>query len=250
MPSEELKVNFVNWENTQKCPSVLYVDLEVLVDAVKVAKRKSTVVLQRQAPASYWAVLVDGRTNSVVAESFYRGEDSINRLMNCLRRLTKWCYSERQKYKNSNDVLNKSHQNSYLASALDMKYCICNDFVAVAPLIHLCLSMGKILGKADSNCSLRAKTKCILPVLFHDLSRYDAHHILKFLSVRPVEKLSAISRTDEVYVSFSLRINCSGYICIVGKHVPLYSEISFLESFQFVSQSLESLAKTIQTSSL
>ena len=68
--------------------------------------------------------------------------------------------------------------------------------------------------------------------------------------VRPGEKLSAISRTDEVYFSFSQRIIFSENICKDGRHVPLYSEIRFLDSFQFMSQSLESLAKTMETSSL
>ena len=35
-----------------------------------------------------------------------------------------------------------------------------------------------------------------------------------------------------------------------GRHVPLYREIRFLDSFQFMSQSLESLAKSMQSSSL
>ena len=131
-----------------------------------------------------------------------------------------------------------------------MNSCICNDFVAVSPVIHHCHSTGKVLGIAQSNCNLRAQTKRIIPVLFHNLSRYDAHHILKSLIVRPGEKLSAISRTDEVYISFSLRIKFSEYICKDGRHVPLYSQIRFLDSFQFMSQSLESLAKTMQTSSL
>ena len=86
MPSEELKLKFVNWEKTQKCPLVVYADLEALNVAVNVAKGKSTVILERQVPASNGAILVDDRTNSVTAESFYRGEDSINTLMNCLRR--------------------------------------------------------------------------------------------------------------------------------------------------------------------
>ena len=250
MPSEELKLKFVNWEKTQKCLFVVYVDLEALNVAVNVAKGNSTVILERQVPASYAANLVNGRTNSVIAESFYRGEDSINRLMNCLRRWNNWCDSERQKFKNLNGVMSKSHQKAYLASAVNMNCCICNDFVAVSPVIHHCHSTGKVLGIAHSNCNLRAQTKRILPVLFHNLSKYDAHHILKSLIVRPSEKLSAISRTDEVYISFSLRIKFYEYICKDGRHVPLYSEIRFLDSFQFMSQTLEGLAKTMQTSSL
>ena len=85
MPSEELKLKFVNWVKTRKCPFIVYADLEALNVAVNVAKGKSTVIFERQVPTSYGVILVDGRTNSVIAESFYRGEDSINRLMNCLR---------------------------------------------------------------------------------------------------------------------------------------------------------------------
>ena len=53
MPSEELKLKFVKWEKTQKCPFVVYADLEALNVAGNVAKGKSTVILERQAPASY-----------------------------------------------------------------------------------------------------------------------------------------------------------------------------------------------------
>ena len=247
MPSEELKLKFANLEKTQKCPFVFYTDLEALNVAVNVAKGKSTVILKRQVPAGYGAILVDGRTNSVIAESFYRGEHSINTLMNCLHRWNNWCDSERQKFENSNDLISKSHQKAYLASAVDMNCCICNDFVAVSPVIHHCHSTGKVLGIANSNCNLRAQTKRNLPVLFHNLSRLDAHHISKSLNVRPGEKLSAVSRTDEVYISFSLRIKFSKYICKDGRHVSLYSENRFLDSFQFMSQSLESLTRTMQT---
>ena len=247
MPSEELKLN---WEKTQKCPFVVYADLEALNVAVNVAKGKRTVIFERQVPASYGAILVNGRTNSGIAESFHRGEDSNNTLMNGLRRWNNWCDSERQKLKKLNDVMSKGHEKAYLASAVDMTCCTCNDFVAVSPVLHHCHSTEKVLGTAHSNCNLHAQTKRILPVLFHNLSRYDAHHILKSFIVRPGEKLSAISRTDEVYISFSVRTKFSEYICKDGRHVPLYSEIRFLDSFQFMSHSLESRAKTIQTSSL
>ena len=170
MPSE-LKLKFVNWEKTQKCSIVVYAVLEALKVAVNVAKGKSTVILERHVPASYRSILVDGRTNSSIAEYFYRGEDSINRLMNCLRRWNKWCNSERQKFNNVKNVMSKSHQKAYLASAVDMNCCICNDFVGVLPAIQHCHSTGKVWGSAHSNCNLRVQTKRILPVLFHNLSR-------------------------------------------------------------------------------
>ena len=250
MPSEELKLKFVNWEKTQKGPFVVYADLQALNVAVNVAKGKSTVIFERQVLASYGAIPVGGRPNSVIAGSFYRGEDSINILMNCLRKRNNWCDSERQKSENLNDVMSKSHQKAYLASAVDMNCCICNDFVAVSPVLHHCHSTGKILRIAHSICNLRAQSKHILPVVFHNLSSHNAHHLLKSLIVRPGEKLSAISRNYKVYISFSLRIDFSEYICKNGRHMPLRSEIHFLDSFQFFSQSPQNVAKTTQTSSL
>ena len=113
IPSEEMELKFFIWQKTQKCASVVYADLEALNTAVNVAKRKSIVFLERQVQISYGAILLDGRTNSVIAESFYRGEDSINRLMNGLRIRNIWSDSERQKFKNLNDVMSKSQQNAY-----------------------------------------------------------------------------------------------------------------------------------------
>ena len=86
---------------------------------------------------------MDGLTNSVFAESPNRGEDSIFTLMNCFRRWNNWCDWERQKFKNLNDVMSKSHQKAYLVSAVEMNCCICNDFVAVSLLYIIAIQRGK-----------------------------------------------------------------------------------------------------------
>ena len=49
---------------------------------------------------------------------------------------------------------------------------------------------------------------------------------------------------------FSLRINVSEYTRKDGRHVPLHSGIRFSDSFQFMSQSLDNLANTMETSSV
>ena len=130
------------------------------------------------------------------------------------------------------------------------KCCICGEVVQACPVVHDCHSSGKIIGVAHSKCNLQARTKRFLPIFFHNLSRYDAHHIVKQPILLPDEKLSAISHTDEVYISFSLRMKVPQYTCKDGRVVPLYSEIRFLDSFQCMSQSLEGLAKTMATSKL
>ena len=125
----------------------------------------------------------------------------------------------------------------------------CGEVVQACPVVHHCYSSGKIIRVAHSKCNLQARTKRFLPAFFHNLSRYDAHHIVKQLILLPDGKLSAISRTDEVYISFSLRMKVSQYTC-KDERVVLYSEIKFLDSFQFISQSLAGLAETMATSKL
>ena len=74
---------------------------------------------------------------------------------------------------------------------------------------------------------------------------YDAHHIIKNLKLLPGEKLSAISRTDGTYISFSISVPVGSFYTKIGKQVTVTNSIRFLDSFQFMSQSLDSLAKTL-----
>ena len=113
-------------------------------------------------------------------------------------------------------------------------------------VIHHCHLSGTIFGVALSKCNLRARTTNFLPVFFHNLSRYDAHHILKHLKLKVGEELSAIAKTDEIYISFSINIPVGTCKMQSGQLVKLYQSLRFLDSYQFVSQSLENLAKTLK----
>ena len=79
---------------------------------------------------------------------------------------------------------------------------------------------------------------------FHNLSRYDAHHIIKHLKLNNGEKLSAIAKTDETYISFSLDVPVERFKSKSAQHIVLYHSLRSLDSFQFMSQSIDSLAKT------
>ena len=112
-------------------------------------------------------------------------------------------------------------------------------------VIHHCHLTGENIGVALSKCNLRAKTTRFLPVFFHNLSRYDAHHIIKCLKLNDGEKHSAIAKNDETYISFSLDKPMERFESKLGQNVVLYHSLRFLDSFQFMSQILNSLAKTV-----
>ena len=81
-------------------------------------------------------------------------------------------------------------------------------------------------------------------MFFQNLSRYDAYHIIKHLNPKANETLSAISRTDEVYISFSVSIPVGSYTTKKTKIVKISNALRLLDSFQFMTES--SLAKTLK----
>ena len=133
-------------------------------------------------------------------------------------------------------------------SPMTINCCICEDWITLSErVIHHCHLTGKVFGVAHSSCNLKAWSTSYLPKFFHNLSRYDAHHIIKNLTLLYGEKLCAISRTDEVYNSFSVSVHVGSFYTKNHKNATITNNLRFLDSFQFVSQSLDSLAKTLKT---
>ena len=64
MPLQSPTIEFVNWEKTQKCPFVVYVDLEAInVASAQFPQTKyRTREIERRYAASFGAVLVDSRS--------------------------------------------------------------------------------------------------------------------------------------------------------------------------------------------
>ena len=177
--------------------------------------------------------------------SFYRGQNCIDKLLSVLREWTLWCYHEKQTFRWLR--ISKSEREKYLSG--DSKICcICGKNAEKSTrVIHHCHLTGEIFGVAHSKCNLRARSSNFLPIFFHNFSRYDSHHILKNLQLKPGEKLSAISKTDETYTSVSIAVPVGSYKDKRNRIVSLYHSLRFLDSLQFMPQSLDALAKTLQS---
>ena len=89
--------------------------------------------------------------------------------------------------------------------------CICekNFLITEEKVVHHCHLTGTVLGVAHSACNLAVTVGSFLPVLFHNLSRYDAHHIVKYLCGRktkfPLQKQEPRRRLFLFGFNFLLR---------------------------------------------
>ena len=89
---------------------------------------------------------------------------------------------------------------------------------------------GSYNGAYCVRCNMEMRLPRHLPILCHNLSKYDAHFILTALSQfnRPI---TVIPATTETYISFSVQVDDI--------------ELRFLDSFRFMSTSLEKLVKAL-----
>ena len=105
-----------------------------------------------------------------------------------------------------------------------------------------CHYTGLYRGPAHSLCSLRYKIPSYIPVVFHNLSAYDAHLFIRELGAHTSD-MEVIAKNKD-YISFSVKVPVDSYIDKNGEEKDKLIELRFIDSFKFMSSSLDSLTKS------
>ncbi len=92
-----------------------------------------------------------------------------------------------------------------------------------------CHRTGNYRGAAHNACNISYFNNRYLPVVFHNLRGYDSHLILKkaFEIVKDGESKNAIPNSGDKFMTFSI------------------GNLKFIDSFQFMTVSLETLVKSL-----
>ena len=101
---------------------------------------------------------------------------------------------------------------------------------------------------AHMKCNLRYKIPPYIPIMFHNLSGYDAHLFIKELASSAdgsIGHMGVIAKSKEDYISFSIKVEVDKYID--KKEIERLKEIKlkFTHSFKFMSSSLDSLVNNL-----
>ena len=110
-----------------------------------------------------------------------------------------------------------------------------------------CHYTGRYRGPAHTKCNLQYKIPSYIPIVFHNLSGYDTHLFIKELTASSTDgaKMGVIAKNKEDYISFSIKVEVDKYIDKNGIEKRKEIELRFIDSFKFMSRSLDSLVNNL-----
>ena len=95
-------------------------------------------------------------------------------------------------------------------------------------------------------CKLRYKIPSHIPIVFHNLSGYDAHLFIRELGKKfDKGKIGVIAENKEKYISFNVDVVVDEYVNELGKVKEKKIQLRFIDSFRFMVSSLDSLTNNL-----
>ena len=107
-----------------------------------------------------------------------------------------------------------------------------------------CHYSGLYRGTAHSSCNLKYKIPNYIPVIFHNLTGYDAHLFIRELA-KYTAGMGIIAKNTEDYISFSIKVEVDKYINKNGNERKKEMELRFIDNIKFMSSSLDSLVNNL-----
>ena len=232
-------VYFKNYHKSLPVPFSIYADFETTpekVSSCQPSDRKSyTQQYQKHTACSFGYKVVchyDQKYSGDVV--IYRGEDPIEKFMKCMFEEVKNCQKIIRENFNKPSKMTKEDEEAF-RKATHCHICEKKYKVDDEPVRDHCHVTGKYRGSAHQTCNLKLQIsaeKIKIPVIFHNLKGYDSHFIINELGelIKKGKEISinVIAQNAEKYMAF-----------YINKH------LSFIDSFAFMSSSLEKLASNL-----
>ena len=244
MPEKGSFISFIHHNRSIKVPFVVYADFEAFTEEIPISKQNEkfsfTQKYQRHRPSGfcYKIVCFDEQLfnqKPVLFRAESEDEDISAIFVEMLERDIK---TIQEKFDFSKKMIFTFKDKDDFEKA---RVCwICQkEFGESKKVRDHCHFTGKYRGAAHVKCNLQFKKPKFTPVIFHNLSGYDAHLFVKNLG-KSEGNIKCIPNNEEKYISFSKEIVVGEYENKKGEKVEVKHEIRFLDSFKFMA-SLESL---------
>ena len=246
MPKQDSTIEFKDRQNQFRVPFIMYADFESILEPMDPVELGS--------PSQPYTNEVDQHTPSgwcVYSKFAYRDVDNplrIYRGKDCIVTFCNYIKGEaRRLYHMFTELpmgpLTKKQWKKYKPSS-KCHFCYKPFTLRDLKVRDHCHYTGLYRGPAHSLYKLRHKIPSYIPVVFHNLSGYDAHLFIRELGGHASD-MEVITKKKEDYISFSIKVPVDSYIDKNGEEKDKLIELRFIDSFKFMSSSLDSLNKNL-----
>ena len=253
MPDKDNKIlKFNNFHKQQPVPFVIYADFEAITEKIQGCQQNNessyTEAYQRHTDCGYGYKVVccydDKYTKPI---QLYRGKKAVYKFMENMLEEVKYCKKVMKKHFDKplrmTEVDEEEFKKATTCHICDKKYT--EKDIRVRDHCHI---TGKYRGSAHQDCNLKLRInpkEIKIPVIFHNLRGYDSHFIMQEIGAivknntytkngKEIKMdINAIPNNMEKYMAFML-----------GNH------LTFIDSFQFMSSSLDKLVSNLPAEAL
>ncbi|XP_019886947.2 uncharacterized protein LOC105278604 [Ooceraea biroi] len=235
LPNEEDKwLQFTHYNRKERMPFIVYTDLECILQKTEEDDPK---LYQRHQVFSIGYYVRCSYDDSLSGYRSHRDTDCISWFVEELRSI-----AYRMKASLSRNVpmveLTRDEREKF-DSATQCHICkkpFAPDDTRVRDHCHL---TGRYRGPAHANCNLNYRDSHTIPIVFHNLSGYDAHFIVKELASNFKGNVDVLPINKEKYISFTKHVY--GFD---DNKTPWHNhmQLRFIDSFKFLSSSLDKLS--------
>ena len=247
MPKEGSSISFIHHNRSIKVPFVIYADFEAFTKEIQTTPQSDKVSFtqkyQHHQPSGFcYKIVGQNIKRCVLFRAMDENEDVSQKFVEMLEEDIKKIFKQFN-FSKKMLPLTKKEQSEFE----NAKICwICQKGLEGKKVRDHDHFTGKFRGAAHNPCNLQFKKPKFTPVIFHNLSGYDAHLFVKNLG-KSEGNIKCIPNNEEKYISFSKEIVVDAYEKD-GKKVEVQHEIRFLDSFKFMASSLDSLAGNLDLS--
>ncbi|XP_018362816.1 PREDICTED: uncharacterized protein LOC108760996, partial [Trachymyrmex cornetzi] len=246
LPSNDDKwLSFNNYNRKERVPFVVYADLECILEKTDGDQEASTLTYHHHHQVFSIGYYVRcSYDNSLSKYRFHRDPDCVSWFVEELRSLA----HSVKKILVANVPMEtlSSEQRETLHSATHCHVCekpFAPDDNRVRDHCHL---TGRYRGPAHSNCNLNYKNSYFIPIVFHNLSGYDSHFVIKEVATVYEGSIELLPITKEKYISFTKNVKDTAERSDSRNNIKL----RFIDSYKFLSSSLDKLASFLNKNEL
>jgi hypothetical protein len=250
LPEEGSSISFNQIQKTVSVPFVIYADFEALVPKCKQEQKLHKNVSwtrkdQEHKICSYGYKVVCCDDKYSQPYKSFRGKSAAYKFLEAIFEEEKVIDEYMRKFKSSKMIMTEDDWSNY--NHAEKCYLCKTGFTKKNYKVRdHCHVTNKYRGAACNGCNLKLKLVHKIPVIFHNLRGYDSHFLMQEIG-KFKRDIRVIPNNMEKYLMFSVGTMKLCYDFNKKKEeLKLKHDLTFIDSFQFMSTSLENLVKNLK----